>query len=291
MLFRSNILALVGGGTSPRYPPTKVMVWDDSKGRCIGELSFRSRVLRVALHRNAVAVALEHKVLVYGFADLRLAASAETAANPRGLLALAAGPDAELLACPGLHAGQVRLEWTVTRRTRFVQAHDGALGALALTPAGTHLATASEKGTLIRVWATADGTRLRELRRGADPARVDCLAFGWAAPARRLVEPPDWLAVTSSHGTMHLFGLQPRQGLGGSPSATPTGPWQDGSSPREAAPGGGSPGGAAGAKTVNPTSKLAFVSVREGREGGGVRAGRRAARRKRGFTWLDRVLS
>lgn len=45
---------------------------------------------------------------MYHFADLRLMHSIETLSNPGGLLALSAAPDHTVLACPGLHAGQVR---------------------------------------------------------------------------------------------------------------------------------------------------------------------------------------
>lgn len=198
MLFRCNILALVGGGRNPRYPPDKVMLWDDHQKRCIGELSFRSEVKQVKLRRDRVVVVLQNKIYVYNFADLKLIDHIETCNNPKGLCALSPSTTSTVLAFPALLRGHVRVELYGIRKSTFIQAHESDLACLALNVTGSRLATASDKGTLIRIFDTNSGARLQELRRGTTTADVYSLCFN-----------PDttMIATTSNHSTCHIFKL------------------------------------------------------------------------------------
>lgn len=163
MLFRCNILTLVGGGPDPHYPLNKVMIWDDHQSRCIGELAFRSEVRSVKLHRNRIVVVLEQKIFMYNFADLKLLHQIETIANPKGLCAVSQVTGSLVLVCPGLQKGQVRVEHYASKRTKFIMAHDSRIACFALTQDGQLLATASTKGTLVRIFNTLDGTLLQEV--------------------------------------------------------------------------------------------------------------------------------
>ncbi|KAM1752410.1 autophagy-related protein 18a-like [Malus sylvestris] len=212
MLFRYQILALVGGGPDPIYPPNKVMLWDDNESRCYAELAFRSEVRGVRLRRDRIVVVLEHKIFLYSITDLTLEHQIVTISNPKGLCEVSQGSGHQVLVCPGLQKGQVRVDHYGSKRTKFIVAHDSALSCLGLTQDGRLLATASSKGTLIRIFNALDGSLLQEVRRGAERAEIFSLAFSSGA---------QWLAASSDKGTVHVFSVKVDSGsLGGERSSS-----------------------------------------------------------------------
>ncbi|CAI9112458.1 OLC1v1012910C1 [Oldenlandia corymbosa var. corymbosa] len=185
MLFRCNIMALVSGGgkDKPIPPPNKVIIWDDFQRQSIGELSFRSEARGVKLRKDRIVVVLEHKIHVHDFPGLRPLNDIETISNPKGLCALSQGPtESFVLVCPGQRKGQVRVEHHApSRKTRFIPAHESEIACLALSQDGQLVATASARGTLVRVFNTHNGELVQELRRGTDRADIYSLAFSPSA--------------------------------------------------------------------------------------------------------------
>jgi hypothetical protein len=198
MLFRCNLLAIVGGGRNPRYPTNKVMIWDDHQNKCIGELKFRTEVKAVKLRRDRIVVVLETKVFVYRFKDLKLLDQITTVSNPKGLVSLCYENKNNVLAIPGLAKGSIRIELYDNAKATLIKAHDADLAQFVLNYDGSRIASASEKGTLIRLWNCYTGEPLRELRRGMDRADIYCLAFNSAST---------YLACSSDKGTVHIFSL------------------------------------------------------------------------------------
>ncbi|GBG24388.1 Autophagy-related protein 18 [Hondaea fermentalgiana] len=199
LLYRSNILALVGGGSCPNWSVNKVMLWDDSKKRCVGELGFQTPVKGVRMRKDIVVVVLEKNVFVYNFLDLRVRYSFDTAPNPRGLCGLSLEQQNRVLAYPGLARGSIQVEClgeTSVEASRTIQAHESEIYALAVTRDGGLVASASERGTLIRVFVARTGALLHELRRGTDGASIHSICFDATSSL---------LACTSDKCTVHIF--------------------------------------------------------------------------------------
>ena len=102
-------------------------------------------------------VVLEKKIYVYNFADLKLVDHIETTTNTKGICALCPSTTNTVLACPGLQRGHVRVELYDIRKTTLIPAHETDLACIALSLDGMRLATASDKGTLVRVFDTQTG--------------------------------------------------------------------------------------------------------------------------------------
>lgn len=67
MLHRTNFLALVGGGKSPKFPVNKVIIYDDFKKKNTLSLEFMSPILNLRLTRCHIIVVLRNTVYVYAF--------------------------------------------------------------------------------------------------------------------------------------------------------------------------------------------------------------------------------
>ena len=86
MVNKSNIIVLVGGGESPKWPTNKVIVWDDLKEKIIGELSFNAEIKSVKVNRAILIVVLFCKTYIFNFLDLTLIDCLDTYDNPSGLV-------------------------------------------------------------------------------------------------------------------------------------------------------------------------------------------------------------
>ncbi|KAI8327273.1 WD40-repeat-containing domain protein [Choanephora cucurbitarum] len=232
MLYRTNYLALVGGGRNPRYPPNKVIIYDSMKGKPVLELEYKSEVRSVKLRRDRLTVILQNKVFVYHFSlPPQLLHTFETCDNERGLAAVSTSHNHAILVIPSRQKGHLQIidlnslgyyisvgesdspfspslpaqdySSNTTRRSinvSIISAHSGKLSCIALNADGSRCATSSDKGTLIRVFNTSTGTLLHELRRGMDRAEIYSIAFNQESTR---------LCVSSDKGTIHVFNLDP----------------------------------------------------------------------------------
>jgi len=208
MLFRTNILALVGGGDNPRSPPDTVSLWDDHKKQSLFDLHFGIQVRSVRLRRDRLVVVLQNKINVYSVPEMELLVQFATSHNPRGICAIS-HPEKQppFIAFPGVEVGTVevaRMDAGSEMPVIKLHAHDHPISAITLNFDGTRLATASDEGTLVRVWEVDPqaGTTKKdaiELRRGKDRAKILCLSFNYTSTH---------LMVSSDHDTAHIFALE-----------------------------------------------------------------------------------
>ncbi|RNA42257.1 WD repeat domain phosphoinositide-interacting 3 [Brachionus plicatilis] len=188
MLYRCNYVGIVGGGKNPKYPRNKAIVWDDYQKKVAISLEFKIEVFSIKLRRDRIAVVFEKFIKVYSFSQTpQFMHVFDTYPNANGLCCLCSHSTNSYLAYPSdKKPGWVEIVdlFNTEKPSVKIEAHDNPITCMAMSNDGTKMATASTKGTLIRVFETEGGTLLHELRRGANTTK---------------------LCVSSDHGTVHVF--------------------------------------------------------------------------------------
>ena len=208
LLHRTNLIALVAGGSNQRYSEKSVLIWDDSQKKFVLEYTFSSPVLSVKTRRDRIIVVERHRIHCFSFPQKsEKLFSIETRDNPLGLCEVSpyTSSERQLLIYPGHRIGSIQMldlnhsEPGKSSSPVYLSAHQSDIACLAINKSGTMVATASTKGTLIRVFDTNRRSLLVELRRGADAATLYCIAFSHDS---------DFLVVSSDKGTVHIFALR-----------------------------------------------------------------------------------
>lgn len=235
MLYCTSLIALVALGEEPGSSPRKLKIVNTKRKATIIDLVFPSTILQIKLSLRRMIVLLEDQIYIYDIRTMRLLHTIETSSNVNGICAISGeSSNGNFLAypCPpktiahdsllvsglntngGLNSVQNNVQSVSNAPNRIgdvilfntdtlqpisvIEAHKSSLAAMTLSIDGSLLATASDKGTIIRVFSVATGVKLFQFRRGTYTTKIFTLAFS-----------PDnkYVVATSSSGTVHIFRL------------------------------------------------------------------------------------
>ncbi|XP_037834692.1 WD repeat domain phosphoinositide-interacting protein 1 isoform X2 [Kryptolebias marmoratus] len=197
-LFSSSLVVVVSAAT-----PQCMNIYHFKKGTEICNYSYPNSILAVKLNRQRLVVCLEGSIYIHNIKDMKLLKTLlNTASNPSGLCALSVNHSNSFLAYPGsVTFGEIIVHDTNSLSiVTMIPAHDSPLAALAFNASATKLASASERGTVIRVFSVPEGQRLFEFRRGMKRyVNISSLSFS-----------PDghFLCASSNTETVHIFKLE-----------------------------------------------------------------------------------
>ena len=219
MLFSTSLVALI-------LSPRRLQITNTKRNSTICELTFPTTVLAIRMNRKRLVVILEDQIYLYDISNMKLLYTIETSPNPNAICTLSPSSDNCYLAyplpqkaapssfAPPPHAppgtthvaptsGDVLIFDTIKLEAiNVVEAHRSPLSCITVNDAGTLLATASDKGTIIRIFSIPSARKLYQFRRGSMPSRIYSMAFNTTSSL---------LCVSSATDTVHIFKL------GGSP--------------------------------------------------------------------------
>ncbi|SAL98605.1 hypothetical protein [Absidia glauca] len=207
MLYCTSLVALVGTEEQPSFSNRHLKIINTKRQSTICELAFPTSICAVKMNRRRLVVVLKEQIFVYDISNMKLLHTTETNTNLQAICALSPSSDNCYIAYPSgdqtphssFPNGDVEIFDTLSLQlVNIVQAHKSPVSNIAMNSDGTLMATASEKGTVIRVFSIPDASKVYQFRRGSYPAKIYSMSFNLASSL---------LCVSSDTETVHIFKL------------------------------------------------------------------------------------
>ncbi|ORY56214.1 WD40 repeat-like protein [Neocallimastix californiae] len=201
MLFSTSLVAIVGTGERMNSSQRRLLIANTKRNSTICELSFASSVLAIKINRKNIVVVLEEFIYIYDIGNMHLLETIDTCPNPNALCSLSPSPDKCYLAYPTgttLSGELVVYDVNQMQKVCIITAHKNALSCIQFNYSGELIATASDKGTIIRVYKSNNADLLYQFRRGTYSAHIYSLSFDLTNT---------FLGVSSDSDTIHIFRL------------------------------------------------------------------------------------
>jgi len=196
MLDESNIFLFVGRTENGPYPYNKFIIWDDNKKVVLGEILYNQRIQNIDVTQTHIYIQTDKKLYIYQFDNLLLLKQLDCNNSTNFSLSYI---DSEIIVYPSLNTGQITILNMKNENSFNIEAHTSNIEQITISHNGKYIATASEKGTIIRLFDVDSQKLINEFRRGTEQVPIIQLAFH---PNLSI------LLVESDKGTIHLFNTE-----------------------------------------------------------------------------------
>ncbi|KAL0488378.1 WD repeat-containing protein [Acrasis kona] len=205
---KESIVALVGGGSHPAFELNIIKFYNYSTKKLTGQIICRQKVVSLKSRDQYIAVASEEQLFIYNIKKLNESpfATYKTSPNPKGLMSFVRDKMGSkcILAFPDEKKGCIRIINLSTTSTNKILkdhafvAHEGSLHAITCNSLGSLVASASDNGTLLKLFDTQSGRKLHEFRRGKKKSTIHSIA----------ISHDDTYVCCVSSSTLHVFSVK-----------------------------------------------------------------------------------
>lgn len=199
MLYKSNIIALLGGGKIPKFSTNRVILWDANDDRVVSEFKFLTPVINIKLKKDLLFAICAKRIYIFNIKTYNIRDTIDTGENKKGLFAYNNDPNFTIIGYIAINdCKKISIKNLKKNKVISFTAQEDIISYMTMSYDGKLIVSSNDTGTIIKVHSCVDGALIQEFKRGN--SKVENIFITIDNSSR-------FVAVSSSKGTIHFFYL------------------------------------------------------------------------------------